>query len=36
MINTKLIIAMLIIIITALYMKQVLLGNIDFFIGSVQ
>lgn len=34
MINTKLIITMLIII-AALYMKQVLLGNIDFFIGSI-
>ena len=36
MINTKLIIAMLITIIAALYMKQVLLGNIDFFIRPIQ
>ena len=36
MINIKRIIVMLIIIIAALCMKQVLLGNIDFFIGPIQ
>jgi len=34
--TTNLIIVMLITIIFALYIKQVLLGNIEFFIGPIQ